>query len=165
MADLQPPSDSTPVLSLLLSGYPNLVLDLGRESISSDPKLRIKRHEKSRLVTLLLDGLQGDGYGFDVATALQRGLLQLLDADSRNVIAVPPKGSPPKARTIRPMEIDGVHTISFHPRHEFWRRLVRNGETYLIRFSESGGLSWCQYGPKEENLGHLERGLPESLPL
>ncbi|MCJ1360990.1 hypothetical protein MMC16_000085 [Acarospora aff. strigata] len=165
MVDVQARGDSTPVLTLTLSGHPYLVLNLGRETLSSDPKLRIRRHEKSRPVTLLLDGLQGDDYGFDVVTALQHGLLQLLDADSRDVIVIPPRDNPPRARTIKPMEIDEVHTISFHPRHEFWRQLVRNGHTYLIRFSESGGLSWCQNGPKEENLGHLERHLPESLPL
>lgn len=113
----------------------------------------------------LLNGLQEDNYGFDVVIALQCGLLQLLNADSRDVIAIPPRNTPPRARTITPMEIDEVHTISFHPTHEFWRQLVRNGHSYLIRFYESGGLSWCQYGSKEEHLGHLERDLPESLPL
>lgn len=165
MADVQPSGVSTPVLTLILSGHPHLVLNLGRESLSYDPKLRIQRHEKSRPVTLLLDGLQGDDYGFDVVTALQHGLLQLLDADSRNAIAIPPNNTPPKPRTIVPMEIDEVHTISFHPRHDFWRQLVQKDHTYLIRFSESGGLSWCQYGPKEEHLVHMDRDLPESLPL
>jgi len=166
MADVQPLGDPTPVLTLLLSSHPHLVLNLGRETLSSDPKLRIKRHEPSQPVTLLLDGLQGDDYGFDIVTALQHGLLQLLDADSGDVIVIPPSDTtPPRPRTIRPMEIDEVHTISFHPRHEFWRPLVRNGHRYLIGFSESGGRSWCQYGAKEEHLGHLGRDRPESLPL
>lgn len=57
------------------------------------------------------------------------------------------------------------HLCYLHPRHDFWRHLVKNGQTYLIQFSENGGLSWCQYGPKEEYSGHLDRHRPDSLSL
>ncbi|KAI9872280.1 MAG: hypothetical protein M1830_001827 [Pleopsidium flavum] len=165
MSDSQSPSESMPVLSLDLRGYPDLVLNLGRESLLSDPKLLIKTHEKSRPVTLFLDGLQGDDWGFNVVTALEHGLLLLLDAETEDVISIPPRDSPARSRTIKPIAIEEVHTISFHPRHDIWRTLVKNGQTYLIKFAESGGLSWCQYGPKEEYLGHLDRHRPDSLPL
>jgi hypothetical protein len=59
--------------------------------------LRIKRHEKSRPVTLLLDGLQRAVSGFDVATVLQDGLPQRLDAESKDIIVIAPKNTLPKA--------------------------------------------------------------------
>lgn len=149
-------SETEPVVALNLRGYPDLVLNFGRESLSRDPKLLIKSHEKSRPVTLLLDGLLGDEPGFEVRVALQTGLLQLLDAETEQVISIPPGDSPVRPRTIKPREIEEAHTINFHPRHDFWRSLVKPSRTYLIRFSETGGLSWCQYGSKDEHPGHLD---------
>jgi hypothetical protein len=163
MSAVDSPSELTPVLSLNVAGRSPLILNFGRETISGTPQMRIRTHEKTRSLTLLLDGLPGDDYGFDVITALRRGLLQLLDAESKDVLAIPPIDTLPRARTIKPMEISQNEAINFHPRHEFWKQLVKNGNRYLIRFSESGGLSWCQYGPKEEHYGCLERGRPESL--
>jgi hypothetical protein len=111
----------------------------------------------------LLDGLQGENSGFDVLTALQHGILQRLDAESKDIAVIPSKNTLPQARTISPREIGENHNTIFHPRHEFWKH--KNGHTYLIRFSESGGLSWYESGPKEEHFGHLERDRPESLLL
>jgi hypothetical protein len=34
-----------------------------------------------------------------------------------------------------------------------------------MRYPDGVGLSWCQYGPKEEHLGYLERDRGDSLPL
>ncbi|KAI9879043.1 MAG: hypothetical protein M1830_009785 [Pleopsidium flavum] len=142
MSDSQYPSESIPVLSLDLHGYPDPILNLGIESVLGDPKLLIiKTHERSSPVMLLLDGLEGDGWGFDIVTALQHSLLQLLDAQTEDVIPVPPRDSLARCRTINPIAIEEVHSVSFHSRHDFWRHLVRNGQTYLIRFSESGGLA------------------------
>jgi hypothetical protein len=87
--------------------------------------LRIKRHEMSRPVTLLLDGLQGEESGFDVATALQHGLLQLLDAESKDIIVNAPKNTLPKARTIRSMQTGDNHNTIFHPGTSFGRSSSR----------------------------------------
>ena len=149
MAEIPSPIDLTSVVVLNLTVHSNLLLNFGRETLSHTPQLCIKRHEKTKPVTLLLDGLQGGDAGFDIVTALQHGLLQLIDATSNDIITIPPNDTQPKARTIRPREIDEVHNITFHPRHEFWKQLVRPGRRYLIKFSESSGLSWSQYGPKE----------------
>ena len=165
MSEIHYLRDLTPILELNLDGPSNLILNFGRETLSRAPQLRIKRHENSTPLTILLDGLQGDNGGFNVVTALQHGLLLLLDATSKDVIDIPPNHVQPRAKTIRPTKTDEVHNISFHPRNEFWKQLVSPGCRYLIRFSESGGLSWCQYGPKEEHSSHLEQDRPESLPL
>ncbi len=155
MSAVSSPKDSTTVVTLNLDGRSNLVMNFGREEVSGYPMLRITSVEKSKPATLLLGGLQDDGDGLNVVTALQQGLLQLLDAESKDVIAIPPKDFLPRAWTIKPREIDEHHALEFHPRHEFWKPLVMSGGTYLLRFSDSGGLSWCQYGPKEEYSSHL----------
>ncbi len=165
MSVLSSPKDSTTIVFLNLEVRSKIVMNLGREKVSGYATLRITTSEKTKPVTLFLDGLQDDGYGLNVVTALEHGLLQLLDADSKDVIAIPFKDSLLRAWTIKPMEIDELHSLEFHPGDEFWKRLVKSGGTYLIRFSDSGGLSWCQYSPKEEHSIHLLQDLPESLSL
>ena len=80
----------TPVLELNLDSPPNLIMNLGREILSRIPQLAQQKTWKVYTLENLLDGLQADNGDYNVVTALQHGLLQLLDATSKVVVNIPP---------------------------------------------------------------------------
>lgn len=150
-----------PVVSLYLDGQAGI--QLNRKAFSGKMDLKIQTHERSKPVTLVLDGYREEEKGFDIAIALRRGLLDLIDIDTNNPISISP-GHEEAGSLVLPLASPNMfYGLSIDSFDSFWKVLTP-GRKYEIRWSIDSGQSWCYYGQPEESFENITRLPVQRLP-
>lgn len=150
-----------PVVSLYLDGQ--VGIQLNHKAFSGKMDLKIQVHERSKPVTLVLDGYREEEKGVDMAVALRRGLLSLIDVESQCPVPISPSDEPAGSLLLPPGSSNRFYSLSIDSLHYFWKMLVPNRK-YEIRWSGDSGQSWCYYGQSEEDFESVTRLPVRRLP-
>ena len=149
------------VVSLYLDGQ--VGIQPNRKAFSGNMDLKIQMHERNKAVTLVLDGYCEKERRFDIAVALRRGLLDLIDVETNSPISISPSDEAAGSLVVPPASSNTFYSLSIDSFDSFWNVLIP-GRRYEIRWSVDSGQSWCFYGKREESFENVSRLPARRLP-
>lgn len=154
-------SKKEPVISLFLDGQ--VGIQLNSKAFSGKMDLKIQMHERSKPVTLVLDGYREEEKSFDIAIALRRGLLDLIDLETNSPISISPSDEAAGSLALPPASPNIFYGLSIDSFDSFWNILIP-GHRYEMRWSVDSGQCWCYYGQPEESFENITRLPVRRLP-
>ncbi|PVH94499.1 hypothetical protein DM02DRAFT_732482 [Periconia macrospinosa] len=138
-------TDSDPFISLWLEG--RQLIQLGQRGFDgAHPELKVEMDDTSSPVTLVVPSYETSTRSFNLRHALQCGIFDLFDTESRTKIAVPRKEVEVGELVIKA----GVRWKSFDlkldPQNEFWNELLTPGHKYKISWAHGDNAPWAYRG-------------------
>ncbi|CAI6277847.1 unnamed protein product [Periconia digitata] len=138
-------ADSDSFISLLLEGRQSIQLDQ-RGVDGAHPTFKVKMEDTSSPITLVIPGYETSTRSFNLRHALQCGILDLIEAESRTRIAVPRNEVEAGELFIEADVRWTKFTLKLDPQNEFWNELLAPGHKYEIRWAHGENAPWAYRG-------------------
>lgn len=108
-------------------------------------------HDTSHAARLVIPGYQPSTRSFNLRQALQCGIFDLYEAESRTKIAVPHEDVQPEELLVKARAPLKLFDLKIDPEDGFWSELLTPGHTYEIFWARNENAPWAYRGDDHQD--------------